>query len=66
MAIKIYKPTTPSRRNMTGYSFEEITKETPERSLDRDHEKNMPAEISLAESQSAIKVVVKTAVYPHC
>lgn len=33
MAIKIYKPTTPSRRSMTGYSFEEITKDTPERSL---------------------------------
>lgn len=33
MAIKIYKPTTPSRRNMTGYSFEEITKSKPERSL---------------------------------
>lgn len=33
MAIKIYKPTTPSRRAMTGYSFEEITKDTPERSL---------------------------------
>ena len=33
MAIKIYKPTTPSRRGMTGYSFEEITKDTPERSL---------------------------------
>ncbi len=33
MAIKVYKPTTPSRRNMTGYSFEEITKDTPERSL---------------------------------
>lgn len=33
MAIKVYKPTTPSRRAMTGYSFEEITKATPERSL---------------------------------
>jgi large subunit ribosomal protein L2 len=33
MAIKIYKPTTPSRRAMTGYSFEEITKDTPERNL---------------------------------
>jgi large subunit ribosomal protein L2 len=33
MAIKIYKPTTPSRRAMTGYSFDEITKDTPERSL---------------------------------
>jgi len=33
MAIKIYKPTTPSRRNMTGYSFDEITKDKPEKSL---------------------------------
>ena len=33
MAIKIYKPTTPSRRNMTGYTFDEITKDKPERSL---------------------------------
>jgi len=35
MAIKVYKPTTPSRRGMTGYSFEEITKSTPEKSLVR-------------------------------
>ena len=33
MPIKIYKPTTPSRRGMTGYSFEEITKTSPEKSL---------------------------------
>jgi large subunit ribosomal protein L2 len=33
MAIKIYKPTTPGRRGMTGYSFDEITKSTPEKSL---------------------------------
>jgi large subunit ribosomal protein L2 len=33
MAVRTYKPVTPSRRNMTGYSFEEITKSTPERSL---------------------------------
>jgi len=33
MAIKIYKPTTPGQRDMTGYSFEEITKSKPERSL---------------------------------
>lgn len=35
MAIKSYKPTTPSRRGMTGYSFEEVTKSTPEKSLVR-------------------------------
>ncbi|MEW6180764.1 MAG: 50S ribosomal protein L2 [Chloroflexota bacterium] len=33
MAIKIYKPVTPGQRGMTGYSFEEITKTVPERSL---------------------------------
>lgn len=33
MAIKIYKPTTPSRRWMTGHSFEDVTTTTPEKSL---------------------------------
>lgn len=33
MAVKTYKPTTPGQRGMTGYTFEEITKSTPERSL---------------------------------
>jgi len=33
MAVKVYKPVTPGLRNMTGYSFEEITKTRPERSL---------------------------------
>ena len=33
MAVKKYKPVTPSLRGMTGSSFEEITKSTPERSL---------------------------------
>jgi len=33
MAVKKYKPVTPGQRGMTGYSFEEITKDSPERSL---------------------------------
>jgi len=33
MAVKKYKPVTPGLRGMTGYSFEEITKSKPERSL---------------------------------
>ena len=33
MAVKTFKPITPSRRQMTVPSFEEITKKTPERSL---------------------------------
>ena len=33
MAIKSYKPTTPSRRNMTSNAFVEITTDKPEKSL---------------------------------
>ncbi len=33
MAVKKYKPTSPGRRDMTSYTFEEITKTTPEKSL---------------------------------
>ena len=33
MSIRTYRPTSPSRRNMTNLTFEEITKSTPEKSL---------------------------------
>jgi len=33
MAVKIYKPKTPGTRHKTSYTFEEITKDKPERSL---------------------------------
>ena len=33
MGIKVYKPTSPGRRGMTGSTFEEITKTGPERGL---------------------------------
>ncbi len=33
MAVKVYKPKTPGTRHKTSYTFEEITKSTPERSL---------------------------------
>jgi len=33
MALKVYRPTSPGRRAMTGSTFEEITKEKPEKSL---------------------------------
>ena len=32
MGIKVYNPYTPSRRQMTGSDFSEITKTTPEKS----------------------------------
>ena len=33
MAIKKFKPTSPGRRSMTGFTFDEITKTEPEKSL---------------------------------
>jgi len=33
VGVKVYKPTSPGRRGMTGYTFEEITKTEPEKSL---------------------------------
>ena len=36
MPVRVYKPTSPGRRGMTGYSFDEITKSTPEKSLLRE------------------------------
>lgn len=33
MSVKVYKPTTPGQRGMTGLTFEEITKTKPEKSL---------------------------------
>ena len=33
MAVKVYKPKTPGTRHKTSYTFEEITKTTPEKSL---------------------------------
>ncbi len=40
MGIKKYNPYTPSRRNMTGSDFSEITKKTPEKSLLKPLKKN--------------------------
>ncbi|MEG0805336.1 MAG: 50S ribosomal protein L2 [Lachnospiraceae bacterium] len=40
MGIKTYNPYTPSRRNMTGSDFAEITKSTPEKALTVSLKKN--------------------------
>ena len=40
MGIKSYNPYTPSRRNMTGSDFSEITKKTPEKALCSSLKKN--------------------------
>lgn len=33
MGVKVYRPTSPGRRGMTGFDFKEITKTEPEKSL---------------------------------
>src|SRR3954464_7708532 len=33
MGVKIFKPTSPGRRGMTGFDFAEVTKEKPEKKL---------------------------------
>jgi large subunit ribosomal protein L2 len=33
MPIKVYKPTSPGRRDMTGQTFEEVTRSSPEKTL---------------------------------
>ena len=40
MGIKHFRPYTPSRRNMTSSTFEEVTKKTPEKSLLATKKKN--------------------------
>src|ERR687886_2521167 len=40
MPVKQYKPTSPGRRGMSGYTFEEITKKRPEKSLTEPLKKN--------------------------
>lgn len=40
MAIKVYKPTSPGRRGMSVSTFEEITKESPEKTLVRSLKKH--------------------------
>lgn len=40
MAVKKYKPTSPGRRGMTSYTFDEITKTKPERSLIKPNRKS--------------------------
>jgi large subunit ribosomal protein L2 len=33
VAVKVYRPTSPGRRGMSGYTFDEITRSKPEKSL---------------------------------
>ena len=44
MGIKKYTAYTPSRRNMTGSDFAEVTKKTPEKSLTESLKKHAPGQ----------------------
>ena len=61
MPIKVFKPTSPGRRDMSGQTFEEITHTSPERSLTRGLRKRADV-ISAARSPFVIVVVVTNAV----
>ena len=37
MALEKFKPTSPGRRNQSGYTFDEITKTEPEKALVKNH-----------------------------
>jgi large subunit ribosomal protein L2 len=39
MALRKFKPTSPGRRNQSGYTFDEITKSEPEKALVTNHKK---------------------------
>ena len=51
MGIKTYNPYTPSRRNMTGSDFSEITKSTPEKALCTSLKVRSPSDIMAAEAE---------------
>ena len=51
MGIKTYNPYTPSRRQMTGSDFSEITKKTPEKSLLAPKSRQLRKNIELSTSR---------------
>ena len=57
MALIKFKPTSPGRRGMSGYDFEEITKSTPEKALVTPH-KRWPGAITGALLLFAVRAVV--------
>lgn len=57
MAIKTYKPTTPSRRNMSVTDYSSLSKVAPERSLLQPLNKS-PAATPTAESPFVIVAAV--------
>ena len=63
MATMKYKPTTPSRRNMVSPSFDEVTKFTPEKSMDGTSQKRysfeVKADATKAEIASAVEAMFK-------
>jgi len=64
MALKIYRPTSPGRRAMSGYTFEEITKGEPEKSLTVFHKnragRNNRGKITVRHQGSGAKRLLRT------
>lgn len=67
MPLKEYRPTTPGRRGMTGFTFEEITKEKPEKSLLLSHKqkagRNNQGRTTVRHRGAGVKTMLRTIDY---
>ena len=59
MATMKYKPTTPSRRNMMSPSFDEVTKFTPEKSMDGVADKRYSFEVASDATKADVAAAVE-------
>lgn len=64
MGIKTFNPTSPGRRGMTGYTFEEITKTKPEKSLIVPHKqrggRNNQGKVTTRHRGGGVKQMLRT------
>ena len=68
MGIRTYNPYTPSRRNMTGLDFAEVTKSTPEKSLvvslKKNSGRNNQGKITVRHRGGGVRLQEKKGRYP--
>ncbi len=64
MAIVKFKPTSPGRRNQSGYTFDEITKTEPEKALVKNHKmaagRNNRGVVTIRRQAGGVKQLLRT------
>jgi large subunit ribosomal protein L2 len=64
MPLRKFKPTSPGRRNQSGYTFDEITKTEPEKALVTNHKKaagrNFRGVITIRKQSGGVKQLLRT------